>query len=321
MDKVLSIVIPSYNTEKYIVDCTATMLAESILDDIEILVVNDGSKDNTAQLADELVSKYPDTVRHINKENGGHGSTINRGILEAKGKYLRVIDGDDWVDTEALVDYVNKLKECDEDVILTPYNRVYEKDNSKILVGFDFPVGQYDFDEVVGKMAQSFQLHSTTFKVELLRKMRKIREHSFYVDQEYVAYPMKFIKTVRVLDNCIYQYRLGINEQSMSAASMIRNRAMHKNVIWDLIAYINEEEMTDGLKRHLLERVSMMARKQISIYLSMEDKAEAKKECLEFWSELREHSETVYFKVPGKRSAIFRANPKMAFEVFYGRSE
>ena len=174
MNKVLSIIIPSYNTEKYIVDCTKTMLNSQVNDDIEILIVNDGSKDNTGSIADQLVEKYPNTVRHISKPNGGHGSAINRGIQEAIGTYARVIDGDDWVDRCSFIEYVNALKACDEDVVLTEYDRVFEKDNSKVRSAIDLPEGVYSFNDYIKSSKFEIQLHNATFKLSLLKKCRKI---------------------------------------------------------------------------------------------------------------------------------------------------
>lgn len=110
MNKILTITVPSYNTEKYIDECMPFLLDDSIVDDIEILVVSDGSKDKTVEVATKWSEKYPQTIRVIEKENGGHGSTINRGILEARGKYFKVVDGDDWVKTDNLVKLVDFLK-------------------------------------------------------------------------------------------------------------------------------------------------------------------------------------------------------------------
>lgn len=121
MNKILTITVPSYNTEKYIDECMPFLLDDSIVDDIEILVVSDGSKDKTVEVATKWSEKYPQTIRVIEKENGGHGSTINRGILEARGKYFKVVDGDDWVKTENLVKLVEFLKETDVDLINNPY--------------------------------------------------------------------------------------------------------------------------------------------------------------------------------------------------------
>ena len=315
MNKVLSIIIPSYNTEKYIVDCTKTMLNSQVNDDIEILIVNDGSKDNTGSIADQLVEKYPNTVRHISKPNGGHGSAINRGIQEAIGTYARVIDGDDWVDQSSFIEYVNALKACDEDVVLTEYDRVFEKDNSKVRSAIDLPEGVYSFNDYIKSSKFEIQLHNATFKLSLLKKCRKIREHCFYVDQEYICYTYPYINQFRVIKLSVYQYRVGINEQSMSKESMIRNRDMHMNVIFDLIDFYKSESFTDSVKESLLHRISNMSRKQTDIYLLIDDKTQGKNECLSFLNRLKEESKEVYKDMPGKRSFLFRIFPSLTYDL------
>ena len=121
MSKILTVTIPSYNTEKYIDECLPYLIDERIISDIEILIVSDGSIDNTVSVAQKWADKYPDSIRVIDKENGGHGSTINRGILEATGKYFKVVDGDDWVVTENFVKLIEFLKGVDVDLINNPY--------------------------------------------------------------------------------------------------------------------------------------------------------------------------------------------------------
>ena len=319
MNKILSIIVPSYNTEKYMNDCVGTMLDDRILDDIEILIVNDGSKDNTASLADALAEKHPNTVRHINKENGGHGSTINRGIAEATGKYLRVIDGDDWVDTEQFVEYIEALKNSNEDIIMTPFQHYYEADKGKDNVDITCPAGSYNFAEITDSVFRSYQIHSTTFKTETIRNIRKIREHCFYVDQEYVFYPLCFAKTVKVLPNYVYQYRIGTQEQSVSMANMVKNRKMHMSVIFDLIDFLSEENIDPAIRSFIVKRVGMLGRRQIEIFLAMEDKAEGRRECNSYLKELKEKSREVFNAMPGARSRLFRFNSNLAFAVFYGR--
>ena len=131
MSKIFTVTIPAYNVEKYLDEILPTYLDERLLDDIKLLIVNDGSKDSTAEIGRRYEEKYPNTVRLINKENGGHGSTINTGIKEASGKYFKVIDGDDWVDTEELVKFIAYLKNADTDIILTPFNRVIFPDKKR----------------------------------------------------------------------------------------------------------------------------------------------------------------------------------------------
>ena len=103
MNKVLTITVPSYNVEKFLENTLDSFLDERILEDLEVLIVDDGSKDRTAEIGKQYEERYPDTFRVISKENGGHGSTINRGIKEARGTYFKVVDGDDWVDRKSVV--------------------------------------------------------------------------------------------------------------------------------------------------------------------------------------------------------------------------
>lgn len=110
MDKILTIVIPAYNVENYIEKTIESLIIPEILDDIEILIINDGSLDTTEQKALVYEEKYPDSIRIISKNNGGHGSAINCGIQNATGKYVKILDGDDWVDKIGIQKLVEKLK-------------------------------------------------------------------------------------------------------------------------------------------------------------------------------------------------------------------
>ena len=121
--KALTILIPVYNTEKYIKRCLDSLIVSEIMDDIEILVVNDGGKDHSVEIIQKYVDSYPETVRLIDKENGGHGSTINAGIKEAKGKYFRVLDSDDWFNSTDFVKFVNRLKSEDADLVVCDYRK------------------------------------------------------------------------------------------------------------------------------------------------------------------------------------------------------
>ena len=130
--KLLSIAIPSYNSEDYLENCIKSLLPGG--EDVEILVVDDGSKDMTSEIADAYEKKYPGIVRAIHQENGGHGAAVNTGIENARGLYFKVVDSDDWVDLDSYLVILSKLKELvvgREMLDMMISNFVYEKEGAK----------------------------------------------------------------------------------------------------------------------------------------------------------------------------------------------
>ena len=133
--KILTVIVPVYNTEKYIKRCLDSLDNKEINDKLEVLVVSDGSKDNAINIAKEYSKRLPDTFKIIEKENGGHGSTINKGLELATGKYFRVLDSDDWVDNVNFVEFVKRLEDQDADLVVTDYSKefIYEGKSEKIV--------------------------------------------------------------------------------------------------------------------------------------------------------------------------------------------
>lgn len=131
MEKVLTVTVPAYNVERYLNQTLESFIHEDIMKDIEVLIIDDGSKDRTALIGKQYEQRYPDTFRVISKENGGHGSTINRGIREANGDYFKVVDGDDWVNTSDFVKLVQELKSCTAEYVVTNYYEVNDKSGEK----------------------------------------------------------------------------------------------------------------------------------------------------------------------------------------------
>lgn len=283
MSKILTITIPSYNVEKYIDKCVQSMLVDSILDDIEILIVNDGSKDRTPQIAKCYVEKYPQTVRLIDKENGGHGSTINAGIREATGKYFKVVDGDDWLKTENLEHFIALLKSRDEDVIASDYMCIQDETydvlaEKKVSADASYYGTVRNMDK--GEVKDVIKMHGLTIRTSILKENNiLIDEKCFYVDAEYIAYPMPFVSTVYYDDAFIYMYRLGRNGQSMDIRSMQRNRAMHKKVLNAMLAFYDKlPQMTEAKKAYIERVIAQMVENQFQIYISMGTDKEIQKE-------------------------------------------
>ena len=306
--KILTVVIPSYNVEKYLPEIMPYYLDEDVLSDVEILIVNDGSKDKTALIGEEYEKKYPDTIKLINKKNGGHGSTINVGLKEANGKYFKVIDGDDWVDTDGFVKLVRRLKTLDVDLVMNPFVKVNVDAHSREIKGTSnlVPNQIYAFDEIVFGLIDFYQLHSNTYKTELIKNMRKIDENCFYVDQEYILYPIDGIKEMIYLDFPVYQYRVGNADQSMSFINMQKNRKMHEKVVFSLINLLNTENHTTNIDRFIKYKVQKMCQLQIDTLISMKNSNDIKKEVMAFLKNVKKMNSEVYRKIPGKKAKCLR---------------
>ena len=181
--KLLTITIPSYNTEQFIEKNMKYFLDERLYKKVEILLINDGSTDKTAEKAARYEKKYKNYIRVINKENGGHGSVINRGIREAEGKYFKVIDADDWVSTDNLVKLVSVLEKLNADVVVNPYIKVDQQTGKELLIssGIVSEIGKEVPFEKLLKDKVKLALHSVTYKTELLREHEiQLTEKCFY---------------------------------------------------------------------------------------------------------------------------------------------
>ncbi|NLG03980.1 MAG: glycosyltransferase family 2 protein, partial [Clostridia bacterium] len=211
--KVLSIAIPCYNSEAYMEHCINSLLPGG--DDVEILVIDDGSSDRTATIADEYEKKYPTIVRAIHQENGGHGEAVNTGLANATGLYFKVVDSDDWVKDEAYEQLLSKLKELIEqqsapDMMVC--NFVYEKDGMKkkkvMTYRTALPREQvFTWNEVKHFLpGQYILMHSVIYRTNMLRECAlQLPQHTFYVDNLFVFEPLPFVKTMYYLDVNLYR--------------------------------------------------------------------------------------------------------------------
>lgn len=272
MEKKLTISVAAYNVEKYLNKLLDSIIQSHRMDEIEVLVVNDGSKDATAKIAEEYHQKFPKDIILINKENGGHGSTINTGILNAKGKYFKVIDGDDWVDSEGLCQFLDRLQEENSDIIVSDYQEIYE-DSGKI-INKNYPMFEAykveDFNEVCNRVNRLL-FHAVFFKTEILQQhVIKIDENCFYVDSEYVMYPIPYVKKFVYYPINVYCYRLGDMGQSVSIQSLQKNIAMHLKVSKHLLEFykIQEPKLESNVQIFLKSSVTMVNNKTIETLMS-----------------------------------------------------
>lgn len=225
--RILTFLIPCYNVAACVNRCIDSMLVDEVLDNIEILLINDGSKDNTLEVLHEYERKYPDVVRVIDKENGGWGTAINLGIREAKGKYLKEVDADDWVSSENLKVYVDFLKENDIDYIATDYTEYFKATDK-----YEYHTYQTDiynktmsldaFWEMHPK-AWDFPIHAITYRTQVLRDNDIKVGDRYYGDIEYNLYPLSFVHSISILPINITIYFRGSDEQSTSTAGYTKH--------------------------------------------------------------------------------------------------
>lgn len=235
MSKILSVSIAAYNVEKTLKKTLNSLDDSRVYDDLEVLIIDDGSKDNTKKIAEEFERKAPQTFKYIYKQNGGHGSTINKGIELATGKYFKVLDGDDWFDTEALVEFIKKLKQQDSDLVLTDYAEVYPDHSKEINLIYNMKSGkEYSWKDDID--IKRLVLHTLTVKTELLKQNGvHITENCFYVDVEFVVWAAYVSQTITYFNIYLYMYRLGNQNQSVAKNNMLKNIDMQRKVSLNLV--------------------------------------------------------------------------------------
>lgn len=330
--KTLSIIVPSYNTSSYINVSLPTFIDEELFEEIEILIINDGSTDDTSKIAHQYEKKYPQLFRVIDKENGGHGSVINTGAKEAVGKYIKVVDGDDWVETDNLVKLVKELKNCDSDVILNPYYTVDASNNNKRkMINIPVKCDTYQFEEISDKIPQ-FQIHTMTIKTEILRKIH-LTEKCFYDDFEYDLFPVLYVRSVKILDFPVYDYLIGQKTQSVSDKSVLKNHMMEKKILWDSIAFysVKKSKISDIKKRYFKKNICSLGKSAYNIYLRNYKEKNSYRLMKEFDGELKEYSEYFYdligdtykyvniLRIGKKFTFILVSNMLIAYKKLSGR--
>lgn len=245
MSKVLSIIIPTYNMAALLPRCVESLAAAGVNELIEAVIVNDGSKDDSLAVAREYESRYPELVTVIDKPNGNYGSTVNAALPLAKGKYVKILDSDDWFDSDALAGFVNELKDTDVDVAVTHFNILHE-DGSKELAKYNvygkepFEYGKvYDLDAVLqSKAIRFFLMHSLTYRTEMLLKSSyRQSEGISYTDTQWCAYPIFYAKDVVFYDISLYQYNLAREGQTMDPKVIARSLDQMCRMTYDMFDF------------------------------------------------------------------------------------
>jgi len=322
MGKLLTISIAAYNVEKYIKQCLNPFIDKSFMDDIEVLIINDGSSDKTALIAKKYEDRYPGTFRLIDKENGGHGSAVNRGISEAKGKYFKTVDGDDWVDEKAFKELIDYIRTSDTDIISTDYWWVDDNTKKKIkeikntFRGMEYRK-KYLFDNICRDI--HINIHAMTIKTEILQKNNIRLDHNcFYVDAEYVLFPVPYINTIVFLPEPVYMYRLGLETQSMNLLNMQKNCSHHEKVIKRIMELYNSrtgKNLSTPKKEYIEKAIAKLITSQIKIYLSYPASPEMKRKIAAMDKKLKRYYPQIYEKINNKAVVILRKSNYKLYNI------
>ena len=265
MEKILTIAVPAYNIENYIEKNIVSFqkVKEQYKPYFEVLIINDGSTDRTVEVATNLIQKDTQLdIRIIDKENGGHGSAVNKGIELATGKYFKVIDGDDWVNPVDFETFIERLNQTDVDFIITNFTEQHVYENREVFVK---AMNVADGYQQSGIPAERIFMHSITYKTSILKDNNiKLSEGIFYVDIQYANYPLEYINSYVYWDLNVYQYLLGRPDQSMAWKSRLKNELHHLLVTESMLSFYDKVD-SEILKNVLTDVLNQLINSQYLI--------------------------------------------------------
>ncbi len=246
--KLLSVIIPTYNMAELLPRCLQSLLDSPCKEELDVIVVNDGSKDNSLEVAMDFQRRYPGIVNVIDKPNGNYGSTINAALPVAKGKYVKILDSDDWFDTQALTQFLAALTSLQTDMAVTHFTQIGGGGDREVVryntMGREpYQYGKvYNMDDVLKDgYIRFFLMHAVAYRIQLLRDMNyRQTEGISYTDTEWVTYPVYFVQKIVFLDINLYQYNLAREGQTMSPAVRSKSVGQLDKMNDQLMAYYAE---------------------------------------------------------------------------------
>lgn len=302
--KTITFTIPCYNSAAYMQRCIDSLLVCG--KDAEIIIVNDGSQDNTGDIADVYANLYPDIVRVIHKKNGGHGSAVNAGMEAAAGTYFKVVDSDDWLAKEELLVLLAEIKKREsagERIDLFVCNYVYDhlNENKQHSMGYKnvFPEGQICGWNDIGNFlpSQYLVMHALIYRTAVLRRSGiRLPEHTFYVDNIFAYQPLPCVETIVYRNLDLYHYFLGREDQSVNEEVMKRRIDQQIYVTKLVSECVDIDEIRarfPKLARYMVRNVSIMMAIS-SIYLLLINTPEAWEKRGELWGYIKNTDRRLY---------------------------
>ena len=315
--KILTISIAAYNVSQYIRKALDSLIVDpAYMKKLDVIIVNDGSTDDTLSIAKEYTRRYPDTFNVIDKENGGYGSTINASLSVAAGKYYKLLDGDDWYDKDGLCGLLDFLENCDADLIVSPYYAA-KADISVVPHHPELPAQTTAFDALNTSDDKLFQMHGVAVKTDKLRKFNHpIAKHCFYTDIEYLFYCFAASDTIARYNEPVYYYRLDVNGQSVSLSGIQKHYKDHLKVT-DRICRCYEEECLKftGFKKGIIDyAITFSIYGVFNNYMVLKDAGKHKRELKRYDARIRKKYPKAYRC--GYDSKVVRTVRKLNFRFY-----
>ncbi len=311
-NKVLSVSVAACHVSENLKQALESFLADDVAPYVDVMIIDDGSKDDTARIAREYVARLPETYRLISKDNGGWDSTLNTGIAEATGKYFKQLDGDDYFSKENLADFLSFLQTTDADLIHTPF--IQFEDGSGGIIN---ELGGYSEGYVHFPLNQTFCLedletyipamHNVTVKTETLRKHNiTIMEHCFYTDVEFTLKVYNCCDTVCFYQKPVYYNRVVQSGQNVSVARARKHYKDHIRMLKIMLEYADKNVASAHKKKNTDKKLLEECAFQYIIFFAMKGNRQEKQELKQFDRFLKDDYPAIYNKIDGRQIKILR---------------
>lgn len=308
--KILSVIVPCYNSEAYMEHAIRTLLESG--GSIEIVLVNDGSKDRTGAIADQYAFDHPERIRAVHQENAGHGGAVNAGIKAATGKYIKVVDSDDWVDPDVLRSVVDRLSYFVEHNIaldLFINNFIYDKVDveRKKIMSFEgiLPMDRiFTWEDTKRFTTGKYLLmHNVIFCRDVIDEAQlELPEHTFYVDNLYVYLPLQYVKTMYYMNACLYHYFIGREDQSVNEKNMLNRLNQQLAVNQKMIEGVDLNQIDNKKQRRYMIHYLNIVTTVSSVFLLKKGTKEAIETKKRLWKSIKKIDPAIHYKM--KRSLL-----------------
>jgi len=301
--KLLSIVVPCYNSMAYMSKCIDSLLIGG--DEVEIIIVNDGSTDETLTIANGYQEAFPQMVKVINQENKGHGGALNSGLKLASGQFFKVVDSDDWVDATSYEKILRVLrgfqKESPEMVIS---NFIYDKQGKKHKAVMNyrsvFPQDQlFTWDQMKPlRKGRYLLMHSVIYRTNVLKECElELPEHTFYVDNIFVYQPLPYVKKLYYIDIDFYHYFIGRDDQSVNEkvhTQRINQQILVNKLMIDIMSQANIK--SEKLRQYMISYLDICTAISSILLLILGTEVDFEKK-QELWDYLKSKDINLYRKI------------------------